>query len=153
MSLKKDGSVLLRAGNQLITNCDCCGGGCSGMDPLCSHCDCSNYLSDIYYVTISGMPSVCTAQAFNGVWPLAWQQDCVWWYDIDSYRRVTLSISTGWYVGWAVSGGANGDFSGSDGTGCRPETATWLPNNCFEPFGCWGLRTQFLAYAACTVSE
>lgn len=115
--------------------------------------ECSSQPKEEYTVSISGMPSVCTAQLFNGVWTLAWSEDCYWHYDIDAYRRVSLGMTAyGYIVYWRVYGSVSGSFNSSSGEYCKPETATWEPLDCLEVFGCWGLCSQFYANATCVVA-
>ncbi len=128
--------------------------GCTGAHPYCSVCPCDAPLAETYTVSLSGFPSICGAQYFNGTHTLTRDSDCAWACNVDATRRVRLSILSGWSVTWqdTAPGGPSGDFLATGGTSCRPETGTGSPNACFEPFGCWGLVTQYASSAACVIT-
>ena len=148
--MSEAGSILTRpSGGILATDCGDAG---PSQNPYCSNCTGTDPRAS-YVVTLSGFPFVCGVQYFNGVWTVTQVSDCEWACQLDPTRRLRLSILSGWSVTWqdTAPGGPSGDFLATSGTSCRPETGAWIPNACFEPFGCWGLRTQYLANAACTV--
>ena len=100
MSLKKDGSVLLRAGNQLITNCDCCEAG----DIFCNDCEtnCWGETPGNVTLTISGFVDhpdfpTTTCAVLNGTYVLEPYDPqyyaCMWRYylqDGDYTTEITL---------------------------------------------------------------
>jgi hypothetical protein len=140
------------AGNKLLwpIGCDCEEeeGGCSGTDPYCSYCDCSNYLRSSYTVSLSGFPAVCTAESLNGTWTLDWTADCVWRCDVTSSHHLQLSLNTPWVLSWTIDGGVGGGgFSPSAGEGCKPETYAWTPDDCAVLFWCNQICTSF---SSCT---
>jgi hypothetical protein len=128
------------------------GGG--GEHPLCSVCDAAAPLATAYTVSLSGLPAVCGADAFNGVWTLTHDGDCNWSAQISASRVVELTLLSRWAVTWrdTAPGGPSGDFGAAGAEPCRPETALWTPENCLEPFGCWGLCSSYLTDAACVVA-
>lgn len=143
--------------NALAVDCISCGTpsacaencGCT-RDDLCDDCDellCSNYV-----VTISGFPSICSVNTFNGSWTVVWSSNCFWYCDITPYHRVSLRNTGGlWEVYWAVTSGAYGDFNGSGTPACCPVDYTWVYSNCYAPWGCWNLCSNILANGAVSV--
>lgn len=137
---------------------------CTGEDPKCSDCNCDSsgqidFLANTYTVTISGFPSICGIDTFNGTWTVTHFTDCSWQYDIDAFRTVTLqflSAST-WRVTWAVSsGGAFGYFSATTPppiADCKPTEYAYVHDFCFEPFLCFNLCAGVSSGGAITVSE
>jgi hypothetical protein len=112
----------------------------AGPHPLCSDCNSSAPLTETFTVSISGFPAVCYVDTFNGAWTVTHQSDCVWYYDITAFHRVTLYFaSSAWRVAWAVDGGAGGSFVGSGGSSCDPASMSWSHATCFEPPFCWTL--------------
>ena len=146
--MAKNGVILARpTGGILATSC-----GVGGVDPYCTNCPASAGLKPTYEITLSGMPPVCTVHAFNGTWTVTWESNCHWTYQIDPWRSVALTLGTPWLVSWGIIAGPAGDFLGTDIENLKPETGLWIPNDCFEPFGCWGLATQYFANAVCVVA-
>jgi hypothetical protein len=123
-----------------------------GPHPLCHYCTCYDPIRTSYTVSISGLPAICSAQVFNGVFSVAFRYDCVWWCDVDSDCRLTLQMGAGWSLSWSIVEGPSGVFRTEGGSPCRPESSVWTPSDCFEPVGCSGLRTAFLANGVCVVS-
>lgn len=129
--------------------------GCTGYDPLCPFCSCEDELQNSYTVSISGIPDICTCAQFNGIWTLTWEDDCTWSYEINAYSHIYLNLGSPFEVIWSITYGPNGSFSlvSNENTfGCRPETYDCEAQDCYQPYGCWGLYDGFMDYATCVIS-
>ena len=130
---------------------------------LCNECpiDIPYYetsVTDIYRVTISGFPSICTAGVFNGWWYLHNVDNCTWRCTIDTFHQLTLqNISGSWNLYWSILPSvANGIFLGSGGETCKPETMSWNYSSCFNPTevgACYGMCAAIQSSAAITIGR
>lgn len=127
---------------------------CQGSDPRCGECPCEADLPEIFFVSISGFPTICGVDAFNGVWPVQWHQNCMWEYWISPWERVALVRvqGGGWRVGWSVQapGGAGGVFTAP--ATCPPDGQPFTFYSCDNVMGCFGM-CDAIAGATVTVSR
>lgn len=129
---------------------------CEGTDPLCDACPCESDLKSTYVVSISGFPTICGMDVFNGSWSVQWQGNCLWDLWITPWDHVSLQKvpGGGWRVGWSVvTGGiaaAGGIFVG--GEDCPPDGMTFDYFSCHgEEWGCEGMCAA-IAGASVTVA-
>lgn len=114
---------------------------CVGADPRCDECSCEAALPETFFVSISGFPTICGVDAFNGVWPVQWLQNCHWEHWISPWELVTLIRvpGGGWRVGWSVQapGGAGGIFTAN--ATCPPDGLAFAYYSCNNVMGCGGM--------------
>lgn len=142
--------ISVKTGGQNLVmplTCESDGGGSGGEDPqphlLCSECSDSDDVSSTYNISISGMPSICDMEYFNGSWTLEYVTDCYWKCEIDEWSTVYLQAQPGvvWRVTCAISGvdGIDAVFIGLQQGTCRPESQSFVLGGCSDPMGCDGL--------------
>lgn len=127
-------------------------------DPLCEQCNTNVYaLQEEYLVSVSGFPSVCTGQLFNGVWTLSWSFDCSWAYNITDWHKITLlRDSSGlWRLSWRIasSTGISGIFIGDTPDSCDPTAQSYVYDSCVNSFLCTGICTAVVSDVVIAVTN